>query len=100
MPAVQHMVVVKFKPETAQATIDDIYRGLAELPSLIPGITHFSGGPYSSDEGLNGGYTHGFLISFESTDARDNYLPHSEHERVKQQILPHIDGVIAFDFEV
>ena len=100
MPVVQHMVVVKFKPETAETVISEIYRELAKLQNLISGITSFSGGPYASPEGLNGGYTHGFLFTFDSPESRDNYLPHPEHERVKDAILPHIDGVVAFDFEV
>jgi hypothetical protein len=39
-------------------------------------------------------------MSFESLAARDSYLPHPEHEAVKNAILPCIDGVAAFDFEI
>lgn len=100
MPMIQHMVLVQIKPEVTPAKITEIFDSLAQLPELIPGITYFAGGPYSSPEGLNQGYTHGFLITFESVEARDNYLPHPEHERVKAELLPCINGVIAFDFEV
>jgi hypothetical protein len=93
------MVLVKIKPEVTPEKITELFNQLAELQQLIPGITYFSGGPYSSSEGLNQGYTHGFLMTFESVDARDAYLPHPEHERVKATLLPCIDGVIAFDFE-
>ena len=99
MPAVQHMVLLKFKPGVSSATIDSLFAQLAELKSLIPGIRRFVGGPYSSREGLNKGFTHGFLMEFESAAARDVYLPHPEHERVKAAIIPCIDDVIAFDFE-
>ncbi len=99
MPQIQHMVLVKIKPEVTPEKITELFNQLAELQQLIPGITYFSGGPYSSSEGLNQGYTHGFLMTFESVDARDAYLPHPEHERVKATLLPCIDGVIAFDFE-
>ncbi len=99
MAAVQHMVLVKFKPDVKEETISGIYRQLAELQSLIPGIREFNGGPYFSPEGLHQGYTHGFSITFDSPQARDAYLPHPEHERVKNAILPHIDAVVAFDFE-
>jgi hypothetical protein len=99
MPQIQHMVLLKIKPEVTPEKITELFSQLAELQQLIPGITYFSGGPYSSSEGLNQGYTHGFLMTFESVDARDAYLPHPEHERVKATLLPCIDGVIAFDFE-
>ncbi len=100
MPAVQHMVLLKFKPDVTDEMIEDLFAELAELQELVPGITYFAGGPYASDEGLNQGYTYGFLMTFASVDARDNYLPHPEHERVKQEILPHVDSAIAFDFVV
>lgn len=99
MPAVQHMVLLKFKSTIPQAKIDDLFAQLAELQSLIPGIMRFDGGPYASGEGLNKGFTHGFLMEFTSPEARDVYLPHPEHERVKSAIIPCIDDVIAFDFE-
>jgi len=99
MPQIQHMVLVKIKPEVTPEKITELFNQLAELQQLIPGITYFSGGSYSSSEGLNQGYTHGFLMTFESVDARDAYLPHPEHERVKATLLPCIDGVITFDFE-
>jgi hypothetical protein len=94
------MVLVKFKPAASRETIAGLFAELGKLPEVIPGIEHFSWGPYSSPEGLHGGFTHGFLMTFRDAAARDGYLPHPEHERVKQMILPHVEGVIAFDFEV
>lgn len=99
MPAVQHMVVVKFKSTISQQTIDELFAQLREFWSKMPGITYFAGGPYSSPEGLNQGYTHGFLVSFTGPAARDAYLTHPEHQRVVKMILPMLDGVLAFDFE-
>ena len=99
MPQIQHMVLLKFKPEVTPEKIKDLFEQLAQLQQLIPGITYFSGGEYSSNEGLNQGYTHGFLMTFESVEARDAYLPHPEHERVKSALLECIDSVLAFDFE-
>lgn len=99
MPEIQHMVLLKFKPEVTPAKITELFSQLAQLQQLIPGITYFAGGPYSSPEGLNQGYTHGFLMTFESVDARDAYLPHPEHEPVKTALLECIDSVLVFDFE-
>lgn len=99
MPAVQHMVILKFKASVPQEKIDTIFSELAGLQSLIPGINRFLGGPYASGEGMHKDFTHGFLMEFSSAAARDVYLPHPEHERVKAMIIPCIDDVIAFDFE-
>lgn len=100
MPKIQHMVLLKFKESVAQSEIDDLFTQLEELKDLIGGILHFSGGAYSSPEGMNKGFTHGFLMTFESAEARDIYLPHAEHERVKSAVLPLVDDAIAFDFEL
>jgi hypothetical protein len=99
MPQIQHMALLKFKPEITADQIEDLFSQLADLKTLIPGIIYFSAGSYSSDEGLNKDFNHGFLTTFESIKARDNYLPHPEHERVKAKILPCIDDIIVFDFE-
>jgi hypothetical protein len=99
MRRIQHMVVVQFKMPGAAAKIEPLFQALRELPKVIPGILHFSGGPYSSPEGLNQGFTHGFLFTFADAKARDNYLTHPEHERLLKEYLPHLANVLAFDFE-
>ena len=72
------------------------------LREKIPGMLSFAGGPYSSPEGLNRGFTHAFVMTFRDERSRDAYLPHPEHEKVKETVLGAldggIDGVIAFDF--
>jgi len=100
MHQIQHMVLFKIKPEVTTAKITQLFGLLAELQQLIPGITYFAAGPYSSPEGLHQGYTHAFLMTFESVEARDAYLPHPEHGRVKATLLTCIDGVLVFDFKV
>ena len=97
---IKHIVLLKFKDGVTDDQIDRIFQELAALQDLIPGMTDYIAGPYSSDEGLNQGYTHGFIMTFETPEARDTYLPHPEHERVKAQAIPHLDQVVAFDFEV
>jgi hypothetical protein len=99
MPAVEHMVLVKFKSGVSSQQIAEMFSQLAELPRLVPGIRHFAWGTNSSPEGLGQGYTHGFLMIFESRAARDAYLPHPEHERVKAAIIPWVESVVVFDIE-
>lgn len=99
MLQIQHIVLLKFKPEVTPEKIKNSFEQLRELQQLIPGIIYLDGGEYSSSEGLNQGYTHGFLMTFENVEARDIYLTHSEHERVKLALLECIDSLLAFDFE-
>ena len=101
---IRHVVLIKIRSDVSQEQIDEVFKALAGLKDKIPGVLAFDGGPYSSDEGLNKGFTHAFVMDFESAAARDAYLPHPEHEVVKGQVVEVLDGgiagVIAFDFEV
>ena len=103
MPQIKHAVLVKFKSSTPPAKIDEVFAALEGLKDKIPGLLDFTGGPYSSEEGLNKGFTHGFVMTFVDAAARDGYLPHPDHEVVKQLIVPELDGgldgVVAFDWE-
>ncbi len=99
MPQIQHIVLLKYKPEVTTEKIEELFGLLAELQRLIPGITYYTSGANCSPEGINQGYTHGFIMTFESEAARDAYLPHPHHEQVKDELLKCIDGVLAFDFE-
>jgi hypothetical protein len=38
-------------------------------------------------------------MTFKTAEDRDTYLPHPEHERVKELVIPCVDDVVAFDFE-
>lgn len=97
---IRHVVLFQWKPETTEANIAEAFRALAALKGKIPGLQQFEGGPYSSPEGLNQGFTHGFIMTFSDAASRDAYLPHPEHERAKAVIVPHLAAVVAFDFEV
>src|ERR1700752_1641678 len=94
---VHHMVLLTFKTPNPDWT--GLCQALSNLRQRLPGIVHFSAGPYASSEGLNQGFTHGFLMTFASAADRDRYLVHPEHEKVKERFLPQVANVVAFDFE-
>jgi hypothetical protein len=100
---IHHLVLLKLKKGTTAQRVAEVFAELAGLQGKIPGLLSFAGGPYSSPEGLHRGFTHGFVMTFRDARARDAYLPHPEHETVKESILPllegGLDGVVAFDFE-
>ena len=99
---ITHVVLLRLKKDLSKNQVDHVFAEIAALRGRIPGILSFSSGPYSSPEGLHRGYTHGFTMTFADAAARDAYLPHPEHERVKEIVLGALDGgldgVIAFDY--
>ncbi|MBL8860867.1 MAG: Dabb family protein [Planctomycetes bacterium] len=99
---VTHMVLFRVRPDVPASTLTRVMGEIGALQGRIPGILDYSWGAYSSPEGLNRGYTHGFCMRFRDAAARDAYLPHPEHERVKEAVLAildgGVDGVLAFDY--
>lgn len=100
MAKVKHAVFVKFKSSTTEDQINQIFDSLLEVSEVVPGIEDYVSGPNMSPEGLNQGYTHAFIITFSDTAARDAYLVHPEHDKVKQLLVDALDGVAVVDFEV
>jgi stress responsive alpha/beta barrel protein len=94
---VHHIVLLTFKPGHDRQW-QPLLRALDALRPLIPGMMSLVGGPYDSPEGFNQGYTHGLLITFKDAAARNHYLDHPEHEKVKADFLPLVEKVVAFDF--
>ena len=98
MKKMYHVVLLKFPANKTQRA-DALFAALREFCPKLPGFLTFTGGPYTSPEGLHQGYTHGFVMTFTDAVARDRYLFHPDHEKIKQAFLPDVEGVVAFDFE-
>ena len=102
MSHVKHVAFLRFRSDVASEAIDEIFANLAALRDEIPGLLDFTGGPYASPEGLNRGYTHGFIMTFADAAARDAYLPHPSHQAIVQKVLPllegELDGAVVVDW--
>ena len=99
---ITHVVLLKIRRDVPQAQIAAVLEALSGLRTKIPGLLSFSGGAYTSPEGMHKGFTHGFVMTFKDEASRDAYLPHPEHEVVKAMVLKvldgGVDGVVAFDY--
>lgn len=97
---VRHFGMFQFKKEITPDQIATCFKELAGMVGKIPGLQKVEHGPYESAEGLNEEFTHGFIMTFDSPESRDAYLPHPEHERVKDIVVPCLERVVVFDFVV
>lgn len=97
---VRHYGVFKFHSDVSEDEIDECFKRMKEMIGKVPGLLDMENGPYQSDEGLDKGYTHGFIMTFDSLESRDAYLPHPVHEEVKDFVVPKLEDVMVFDFEV
>ncbi len=96
----RHFGVFKFNPDVTREKIDECFTALQGMVGQIPGLLSCEHGPYKSDEGLNEDFTHGFIMTFDSPESRDAYLPHPIHEQVKDIVVPCLERVVVFDFDV
>lgn len=96
----RHYGMFQFKEQVTNDEIDQCFSVMQDMVGKIPGLLKMEHGPYDSSEGLNDGFTHGFIMTFDGPEARDKYLPHPIHERAKEYVVPKLERVVVFDFNV
>jgi len=94
----RHVVLFKFKAEATPAQIKAAEDGFRALPSKFPGVRSFEWGTDVSPEKLSDGFTHCFLVTFDTEKARDAYLPHPAHKAYVESIKPILDKVLVVDY--
>ncbi|WP_299655496.1 Dabb family protein [uncultured Tateyamaria sp.] len=101
---IRHIFLTKFKPETPEDRIAEIYAGLSALADTLPGAQSFTGGRSESPEQIERGYMHGFVIDFDSWDALQSYADNPEHQALGGQLVANavggIDGILVLDLDV
>jgi len=96
--SIRHIVCFKFKEDADPSKIKKVEREFAALKSKIPGIRSLEWGINNSPEGLNKGFTHCFIVTFDNEEARTNYLPHPDHQAFVSILKPILDDVFVIDF--
>ena len=96
--ALQHAVFFKFKDDAAAEDIRKVEQAFAALPSKIDTIKAFEWGTNNSPEKHDDGFTHAFLVTFDSEKGRAEYLPHPEHQAFVEVLKPVLDKVRVVDF--
>ena len=99
MALLRHVVLIRFKAGTPDATIREVEAAFAGLPAKIPAIQALEWGTDCSPEGKAQGFSHCFFLSFASAAGRDAYLPHPAHQAFSDLLRPHRDQVLVIDYE-
>ena len=99
---VRHIVVFKYKATATPENINEVNAAFKALKGKVPGIVSFESGVNNSPEKLNKGFTHIYLLTFESIAARDAYLPHPEHKKFGELLgkLNILEEPFVVDFQV
>ncbi|MFP4846396.1 Dabb family protein [Winogradskyella sp. PE311] len=94
----RHVVLFKFKESSSKVEIKALETAFAELPKKIKEIKDFEWGINNSPEGLDKGFTHCFLVTFDSEEDRSIYLPHPDHKAFVDLLGTHVDDVLVLDY--
>lgn len=93
-----HVVLIKFKPSATPEQIKKVEEAFAGLKEKVPGVTSLRYGTNVSPENKNKGYTHAFILTFNSDKDRDAYLVHPAHKAFGGVLGPVLGDVLVIDF--
>ncbi|MDB5911069.1 MAG: Dabb family protein [Massilia sp.] len=98
MKKLRHVVLLSFYDVCTPAQIKTVEDGLNALPSKIPAIKAYEWGINNSPEKVNKGFTHGYLLTFDSETDRDSYLVNPNHLAFKKVMGPCVSDILVLDY--
>jgi hypothetical protein len=97
-PVLRHVVCFKFKPDATPEQIKKVETEFVALKTKIPQISALEWGTNNSPEKLADGFTHCFIVTFNSEADRAAYLPHPEHKKFVDILKPILEKPFVIDF--
>lgn len=97
---IRHLVLLRFTEAANDAKRAELAADFASLASQIAFIRGLEWGVNVSPEGLDKGFTHGFVVTFADAADRDAYLPHPAHQAFVERLKPWLADVLVLDYEV
>ena len=97
----RHIVLYKFKGNIPEENIIKVFKKLAELKNLVPGIDQLQWGPYQSTTNKNQGYNYGLTVDLIDDTVFQTYSPHPLHMEVREEMKTMLEGpepLLMFDF--
>jgi hypothetical protein len=95
---IRHILLLQFTANTTGQDVAEIMSLFEAVKFKIEGIVAVSAGENMSPEGKNKQFTHCISMDFVDTTARDNYLSHPEHQKIKPRFRPHIADILVLDY--
>ena len=92
---IEHIVMLKLRPNHAAAELAAVMTGLADLMTRLPGAGRFVLGPNRDYENLSPGFTAGFIGTFDSPAALAIYAEHPDHKALAARLVALCDGGVS-----
>ncbi|KXO13093.1 Stress responsive alpha-beta barrel domain protein Dabb [Moritella sp. JT01] len=97
---IRHILLIKFKDSAELSQIDKLSALFESMPNKVEGVIAVEWGLNDSPENKNKGYTHSVVMTFANEEGRQNYLPHPEHEALKEVLRSLLEDIVVFDYQV
>ena len=95
---IRHVVLLRFLDEAAPDRCAAIAVAFEGLASKISQVRYLEWGLNASPEGLDKGFTHCFLVTFDGEADRDVYLSHPAHQAFVSELKPWLADVLVVDY--
>lgn len=96
--ALYHVVHFKFKEDATPEKIKTIEDAFVALKGKVEGVRSLDWGTNVSPEGFDKGFTHCFILTYDSAADRDVYLKHPEHQAFVKLLKPILADALVIDF--
>ena len=94
----QHVVMFRFAESVTPEDAQEVVAEFGKLPNKIDGITAYESGVSVGNEKQTQGFTHCFVVTFESQEALDKYLPHPAHQAFVKFLDGKVGKLLVFDY--
>ena len=93
---IRHCVFIRFKPTISLAYKSELFNEIDALKDRLPGMlaVHI-GTNVSPEEGMDKGFSDGFIVDFADSFARDAYLEDPGHKQTGGRLVAAAEGGIA-----
>ncbi|MCH2183219.1 MAG: GDSL-type esterase/lipase family protein [Mariniblastus sp.] len=94
----RHVVMFRFTDQVTPAGAQEIVAEFGKLPEKIEQISGYEFGTSIGDEKMAQQFTHCFVVTFDSQQDLDAYLPHPAHQAFVQFLDGKIEKLLVFDY--
>ena len=94
----QHVVLFAFKDSVTAEQVKEVEINFGRLAQKIDEIQDFEWGTNLDSNQKSKGFTHCFVVTFESEEDLKIYEVHPAHERFKDKTIGHLKDFLVMDY--
>ncbi|NKB50881.1 MAG: Dabb family protein [Rhizobiaceae bacterium] len=101
---IRHCVFINFEDDVTEVHKGELFSNIEALRAHLPGILAVHIGTNVSPEGMDKGFSDGFMVDFLDAAARDTYLADADHAKAGAGLVAAakqgVAGIFVYDIEL